>query len=131
MTKEPQRDQHQEEEGREELRGDIEVGDHLGVADEGHLCDGDTELVKEVAEDAAEEGEVGVEKRTDKRVSFMSESGQIILDESYLKKKINKREFEFLAFNDDFNLVPVKQSSSYDVMTTIILFDREIKLPNV
>ena len=87
--------------------------------------------MKEVAEDAAEEGEVGVEKRTDKRVSFMSESGQIILDESYLKKKINKREFEFLAFNDDFNLVPVKQSSSYDVMTTIILFDREIKLPNV
>ena len=80
--------------------------------------------------EVAEEGKVGVEERTDKSVSFMSESGQMILDESYLKKKINKREFEFLAFNDDFNLVPVKQSSSYDVMTTIILFDREIKLPN-
>ena len=48
--------------------------------------------------------------------------------ESYLKKTIIEREFEFLELDDDFNLVPLKQSSSYDGMTTIILFDREMKL---
>ena len=60
-------------------------------------------------------------------VSFLSESGQIVLDESYLKKKVNKREFDFLGFNDNFELIPVKMASSYEVMTTIILFDRMIK----
>ena len=62
-----------------------------------------------------------------KRVSFSSESGQIVLDESYLKKKVNKREFDFLAFDDNFDLIPVKNASSYEIMTTIILFDRMIK----
>ena len=61
------------------------------------------------------------------RVSFLSESGQIVLDESYLKKKVNKREFDFFGFNDNFELIPVKMASSYEVMTTIILFDRMIK----
>ena len=60
-------------------------------------------------------------------VSFLSESGQIVLDESYLKKKVNKREFDFFGFNDNFELIPVKMASSYEVMTTIILFDRMIK----
>ena len=64
---------------------------------------------------------------TNKRVSFSSESGQIVLDESYLKKKVNKREFDFLAFDDNFDLIPVKNASSYEIMTTIILFDRMIK----
>ena len=49
------------------------------------------------------------------------------MDESYLKKKVNKREFDFLAFDDNFELIPVKMASSYEVMTTIILFDRMIK----
>ena len=62
-----------------------------------------------------------------KKVSFSSESGQIVLDESYLKKKVNKREFDFLAFDDNFDLIPVKNASSYEIMTTIILFDRMIK----
>ena len=64
---------------------------------------------------------------TNKRVSFSSDSGQIVLDESYLKKKVNKREFDFLAFDDNFELIPVKMASSYEVMTTIILFDRMTK----
>ena len=34
--------------------------------------------------------------------------------ESYLKKTIIEREFEFLELDDDFNLVPLKQSSSYE-----------------
>ena len=61
------------------------------------------------------------------RVSFLSESGQIVLDESFLKKKVNKREFDFFGFNDNFELIPVKMASSYEVMTTIVLFDRMIK----
>ena len=65
--------------------------------------------------------------KTNNRVSFSSESGQIVLDESFLKKKVNKREFDFLGFNDNFELIPVKMASSYEVMTTIILFDRMIK----
>ena len=64
---------------------------------------------------------------TNKRVNFSSDSGQMVLDESYLKKKVNETEFDFLAFDDNFELLPVKMASSYEVMTTIILFDRIVK----
>lgn len=66
-------------------------------------------------------------RKPNNNVSFSSESGQIVLDESYLKKKVNKREFDFFGFNDNFELIPVKMASSYEIMTTIILFDRMIK----
>ena len=76
----PQRHQHQEEEDGEELRSDIKLGDHLGVADEGesgpgpdHLRDGDPELVGEVAEDGeddspGEDGGQGVCYRDDEGI---------------------------------------------------------------
>ena len=75
-----QRDQHQEEEDREDLRHQVELGQDLRVADEGQagprlddLLHGELQLVGEMAEDgeddgAGQEGGEGVGEADDESV---------------------------------------------------------------
>ena len=77
----PQRDQHEEEEDREELREEIKLGQGGGVADEGeagpgvdHLTDRNSQLVSQTPEDGeddepGEEGGEGVGEADDESIS--------------------------------------------------------------